>query len=89
MLQGFAMRAALTGDFRRFMTDIQDWCPTPPQDHDIPLPKGSGEPIPHPNWQVFLGAAVAAIELAHWADGDSADQLAAAGSYLFEASQRA
>lgn len=89
VLQGFALRAFLTRDFGRFMTDIENWCPTPPEDREIPVPQGSGEPIPDPNWQQFLGAAVAAVELARGLEGEAAEQLTKAADYLFEAGQSA
>lgn len=39
-------------------------------------------------WQVVLGAAVAAIELAHGLDGKDAEQVGAAAQVLFEQAQR-
>lgn len=64
--------------------DIDNWCGTG-WPHHVPKPKG-GEPDPSP-WQVFLGAAVAATELAHGLDGKDAEHVGAAAQKLFEQAQ--
>ena len=79
-----AERAAVGGSFSTFAEDIDNWCGTG-WPHHIPRPKGGGsEPSP---WQVFLGGAVAAIELAHGLDGKDAEQVGAAAQKLFEQAQ--
>lgn len=80
-----AERAAVGGSFSKFAEDIDNWCGTG-WPHHIPQPKG-GEPDPSP-WQVFLGAAVAATELAHGLDGKDAEQVGAAAQKLFEQAQQ-
>lgn len=76
-----AERAAVGGSFSKFAEDIDNWCGTG-WPHHIPQPKGGGpDPLP---WQVFLGAAVAAIELAHGLDGKDAEQVGAAAHKLLE-----
>ena len=80
-----AERAAVGGTFSRFAEDIDDWCGTG-WPHHIPKPK-SGGPDPLP-WQVFLGAAVAATELAHGLEGKDAEQVGGAAQKLFEQAQR-
>ncbi|HMM96305.1 hypothetical protein [Phycicoccus sp.] len=80
-----AERAAVHGSFSRFAEDIEDWCGTG-WPHHIPKPKGEGpDPLP---WRVFLGAAVAAVELAHGLDGTDAEQVAAGAQRLFEQAGR-
>lgn len=80
-----AERAAVGGSFAKFAEDIDNWCGTG-WPHHIPQPKGGGpDPLP---WQVFLGAAVAAIELAHGLDGTDAEQVGAAAQKLFEQAQK-
>ena len=62
-LHVLAARAFLTRDFSRFMDDVEELCP---RERTIPKPKGPfDEPVPQPNWESWLGAAVAAVELAH------------------------
>ena len=80
-----AERAAGGGSFSKFVEDIDNWCGTG-WPHHIPQPKGGG-PVPSP-WQVFLGGAVAAIELAHGLDGKDAEQVGAAAQKLFEQAQK-
>jgi hypothetical protein len=80
-----AERAAVGGSFSRFAEDIDNWCGTG-WPHHIPQPKGGGpDPLP---WQVFLGASVAATELAHGLDGKDAEQVGAAAQKLFEQAQQ-
>lgn len=86
-LHALAARAFMTRDFTRFMDDVEGLCP---RERKVPKPRGPfDEPVPQPNWQSWLGAAVAAVELAHGLEGDSADQLTSAANYLFEQAQRA
>jgi hypothetical protein len=89
VFNGLAMRAVLTHDFERLTDDLLDWCPTHPRIVDILFPKDVDEPVPHPNWEQFLGAAVAAVELAHGLEGEEAEQLQKAAGHLFEMSQKA
>jgi hypothetical protein len=80
-----AERAAVGGSFSRFEEDVDDWCGTG-WPHHIPRPRDGGpDPVP---WQVFLGAAVAAIELAHGLDGKDAEHVGAAAQKLFEQAQQ-
>jgi hypothetical protein len=85
-LHVLAARAFLTRDFSRFMDDVEELCP---RERTIPKAKGPfDEPVPQPNWESWLGAAVAAVELAHGLEGEAAQQLSSAANYLFEQAQR-
>lgn len=80
-----AERAAIGGSFTKFAEDIDDWCGTG-WPHHIPKPHGDGpDPLP---WQVFLGAAIAALELAHGLAREDAEQVEAAAQKLFRQAQQ-
>ena len=71
-------RSAVAGSYARFAEDVDDWCGTG-WPHRIPKPK----PGPRP-WEIFLGGAVAATELAHSIEGKEADLVSGAAQQLFE-----
>lgn len=86
MVGAIATRAFMTRDFSRIMEDIEELCP---RDRKVPQPKGPfDEPVPQPNWETWLGAATAAVELSHGLEGEAAEQLTSAANYLFEQAQR-
>lgn len=78
-----AERAAVAGSYARFVEDVDDWCGTG-WPHHIPVPKPHG---PSP-WELFLGAAVAATELAHRLEDTDAKQVAGAARQLFDQAQQ-
>lgn len=83
--------AALAGGGRdfagSFMADLEDWCGTGwPRRWPWPWPP---EPEPDPRWrsEVFLGAALAAADIAsHYPSGELQDVLAKAAEQLLEQS---
>ena len=78
-----AERAAVGGSYARFVEEVDDWCGTG-WPHHIPVPKPHG---PSP-WELFLGAAVAATQLAHGLEGTDAKQVGGAAQRLFEQAQQ-
>ncbi|GAA4479832.1 hypothetical protein GCM10023171_05760 [Microbacterium panaciterrae] len=80
-----AERASIAGSFSQFADEVDVWCLTGHPRH-IPKPKGTGpDPLP---WQVFLGAAVAAVELAHGLEAEDAEQVGGAAQQLFRQAQQ-
>lgn len=80
-----AERASISGNFAQFADEVDFWCATGWPRH-IPKPKGAGpDPLP---WQVFLGAAVASVELAQSLEREDAGHAGDAAQKLFGMAQQ-